>query len=725
MPNDTSLTSSSFVHTSGTLSPYVGTDLANGNWYAQTFLPRMDQYYKGDLVVKKGTVQSDGAINQHLWIVIDSKIYDFTNYFNTKQLENSLALYTYLDPVVEQMVQQNPGQDVTAAWRAFEQNNRTAAYNNFQCMSNVFYVGKTDFRDTPSNDEPTYRTVLNILGVNPKVDPPALPFKSCGPGIAQLNYGKVYAGLYEHEGHVVPYVVVVKVGSQDEQRFPKAGNRGKRDSQVLLMSFLNRVHHRSAMSPLELEIFHQINNVIGVSPELYEYLFMVDADTLVKPDSLNRLVAACVDDAKIAGICGETSLENEEKSWWTMIQVYEYYISHALAKSFESLFGSVTCLPGWGSRSSSQIKSIKDYSVCNVDTLHEKNLLALGEDRYLTTLMTKHFPQMTYKFVPEALALTAAPETWGILLSQRRRWINSTIHNLCGAGVLEGHVRLLPLLNALRCLYRPLWNAHLTRNLLLSRIPHLSRCSTSRPVPADIHNHDLQQSMLGQYTNDHHEAGEKKKVVQASETFFDPRSIPLQRWDDYALQNGLPGIRGSEDTSKTPYTYTQQVGEDYEMDDLGDHPYYRMQGTNASVRNQSPHKDARWSLATSTTSSPCSIRMQAQSPFYEVTDHLGASPSPAPRPQSMLRYSQRPVSSMTTSRPGSTADLIDWRTQRPEEATDAEIADAARICLRSVDLDQVDLRGIMALTEQRLRMQLKGERREALKRIVDEVLGEM
>lgn len=113
------------------------------------------------------------------------------------------------------------------------------------------------------------------------------------------------------------------------------------------MNFLNRVHHRAPMSPLELEMFHQINNIIGVDPELYEYCFMVDADTSVKEDSLNRLVAACAADAKIAGICGETSLQNEERSWWTMIQVYEYYISHHLAKAFESLFGSVTCLPGW------------------------------------------------------------------------------------------------------------------------------------------------------------------------------------------------------------------------------------------------------------------------------------------------------------------------------------------------------------------------------------------
>lgn len=75
-------------------------------------------------------------------------------------------------------------------------------------------------------------------------------------------------------------------------------------------------------------------------------------------------------------------------------------------------------------------KVIEEYSDGIVDTLHKKNLLSLGEDRYLTTLMTKHFPFMSFKFIPDAYALTAAPETWSILLSQRRRWINSTVHNL-------------------------------------------------------------------------------------------------------------------------------------------------------------------------------------------------------------------------------------------------------------------------------------------------------
>ena len=421
------------LHTSG---PRYQTDtqtaLHDINWYSQKFLPFIEQFYKGDLVTDKNVIASQGQNENHQWVILFGKVFDLTDYFYTSKLENGLDGYSFLDPQVETMIKQNPGTDITQLWQ--DQLNYTTGVNNFNCLSNAFYVGKPDFRKTAKcqvnnyillsftivlctvilvkflaalqlgskrrpaaqdkfvicqvpaytegedqlrkgldsltalqydnkrklicvicdgmivgggNDRPTPKIVLDILGVDPKIDPPALPFKSVGQSNDQLNYGKVYSGLYEYEGNVVPYIVVVKVGKESEQAKPKPGNRGKRDSQVLLLSFLNRVHHRSPMSPLELEMFHQINNIIGVDPELYEYVLMVDADTSVREDSLNRLVASCANDAKVAGICGETSLENEEGSWWTMIQVYEYYISHHLAKSFESLFGSVTCLPGW------------------------------------------------------------------------------------------------------------------------------------------------------------------------------------------------------------------------------------------------------------------------------------------------------------------------------------------------------------------------------------------
>lgn len=59
-----------------------------------------------------------------------------------------------------------------------------------------------------------------------------------------------------------------------------------------------------------------------------------------------------------------------------------------------------------------------------------ENLLLLGEDRYLSTLLLKTFPKRKMLFCPQAVCKTVVPDTFRMLLSQRRRWINSTVHNL-------------------------------------------------------------------------------------------------------------------------------------------------------------------------------------------------------------------------------------------------------------------------------------------------------
>lgn len=208
-----------------------------------------------------------------------------------------------------------------------------------------------------------------------------------------------------------------------------------------MMRFLNRVHYNAPMSPMELEVHHQIRNIIGVNPTFYEFILQVDADTEVSADSGTRMVAAFLADTGIIALCGETGISNAKHSFITMIQVYEYYISHNLAKAFESLFGSVTCLPGCFSmyriRAAETGKPlfvsreiVDAYAEIRVDTLHMKNLLHLGEDRYLTTLLLKHHPKYKTKFIYEAHALTVAPDSWSVFMSQRRRWINSTLHNL-------------------------------------------------------------------------------------------------------------------------------------------------------------------------------------------------------------------------------------------------------------------------------------------------------
>lgn len=46
---------------------------------------------------------------------------------------------------------------------------------------------------------------------------------------------------------------------------------------------------------------------------------------------------------------------------------------------------------------------VESYCENVVDTLHKKNLLLLGEDRYLTTLMLRTFPKRKMVFVPQAV----------------------------------------------------------------------------------------------------------------------------------------------------------------------------------------------------------------------------------------------------------------------------------------------------------------------------------
>src|SRR5439155_20782964 len=70
------------------------------------------------------------------------------------------------------------------------------------------------------NDRPTPSIVLDLLGVDPNLDPEPLSFLSLGEGAKQHNMGKVYSGLYECNGHVVPYLVVVKVGKPSERSRP-------------------------------------------------------------------------------------------------------------------------------------------------------------------------------------------------------------------------------------------------------------------------------------------------------------------------------------------------------------------------------------------------------------------------------------------------------------------------------------------------------------------------
>jgi hypothetical protein len=70
-------------------------------------------------------------------------------------------------------------------------------------------------------------------------------------------------------------ILIVKCGNPDEQGKPKAGNRGKRDSQLILMNFFSRVTYNDRMTPLDYDLFRKIQYLMGVTPDYFELVLMV------------------------------------------------------------------------------------------------------------------------------------------------------------------------------------------------------------------------------------------------------------------------------------------------------------------------------------------------------------------------------------------------------------------------------------------------------------------
>jgi chitin synthase len=218
---------------------------------------------------------------------------------------------------------------------------------------------------------------------------------------------------------------------------------------------------------------------------------------------------------------------------------------------------------------------IDAYSEIRVDTLHMKNLLHLGEDRYLTTCLLKYHPKYKTKYIFRAQAWTVAPDNWAVFLSQRRRWINSTVHNLieliplqqlCGFCCFS--MRFVVFLDLLSTIVQPVLMGYIiyliyliitnssvvpiTAFILLGAIYGLQAIifiirrkwemvgwmiiyvfatpifSCALPLYAFWHMDDFTWGNTRIVTGD-----KGKKLVISDEGKFDPESIPRKKWEDY------------------------------------------------------------------------------------------------------------------------------------------------------------------------------------------------
>ncbi|KAJ2492848.1 hypothetical protein IWW47_004921, partial [Coemansia sp. RSA 2052] len=223
-----------------------------------------------------------------------------------------------------------------------------------------------------------------------------------------------------------------------------------------------------------------------------------------------------------------------------------------------------------------------------------KNLLSLGEDRYLTTLMMKHFPQFKLKFIQDAKCKTIAPEKWAVLMSQRRRWINSTIHNLaelmflpdmCGfccfsmrfvvfldlfgtitmpttlfyfayliyvavTGLADvGYISLILIgaiygVQAIIFILRREWQ-HIGWMLIYLLAYPLWSCIL--PIYSFWHMDDFSWGNTRVVVGDG-----KRKIIIKDDKPFDPESIPQRRWSEYEADLAVAGVLNAPPPNMNP-----------------------------------------------------------------------------------------------------------------------------------------------------------------------------
>ncbi|KAK9670770.1 hypothetical protein K7432_017501 [Basidiobolus ranarum] len=318
-------------------------------------------------------------------------------------------------------------------------------------------------------------------------------YQSVGHGDQRLNKACVYTGYYSPENEPerkIKYLLVVKVGLENEKEAAKPGNRSKRDSQLIVYNFFREANgfflddmlkeiamededpfqstayefNQSASSfnteiaetsariqgmslwgaapgngysvasyysgtdsmpgtpmggsgvdvnrmsgqrrrrrirfscPMFAEMYSSLKKV-GCNAKHVEYVLVADADTFIRPTGLDILVQALEKDPSLSGVCGETKVENRTQNYITMIQVFEYFLTHCLLKSFESFYANVLVLSGCFT-----IYRLKRHSVDPVTgkeevqpavldprimrdymaepkLMREHNLLTIGEDR--------------------------------------------------------------------------------------------------------------------------------------------------------------------------------------------------------------------------------------------------------------------------------------------------------------------------------------------------------
>ena len=181
-----------------------------------------------------------------------------------------------------------------------------------------------------------------------------------------------------------------------------------------------------------------------------EFMVCVDSDTFIFPGSLSKLVQGFADPS-VGGISGHCDVENADVNLLTRMQDVRYYFSYKIMKAAESVFGTVSCLPGCFSAY---------RRVCVLHVLDEwLNATVMGahgnfaDDRSLTNKILRDYKIL---YDDEALATTIAPENWRVYVRQQLRWVRSYLREIAKTGRFMWRKHPVPALSWYAMMWLPI-----------------------------------------------------------------------------------------------------------------------------------------------------------------------------------------------------------------------------------------------------------------------------
>jgi Glycosyltransferases, probably involved in cell wall biogenesis len=181
-----------------------------------------------------------------------------------------------------------------------------------------------------------------------------------------------------------------------------------------------------------------------------EFFICIDSDTFIFPGAIRKLVQG-FRDPRVGGISGHCDVDNANTNILTQMQDVRYFFSYKIMKAAESVFGTVSCLPGCFSayRRLCVLEVMDEWINATVWGMHGN----YADDRSLTNLILRDYKIL---YDDQALATTIAPDKWKVYVRQQSRWMRSYLREIWKTGLFIWRKGPVPALSWYTMMWLPL-----------------------------------------------------------------------------------------------------------------------------------------------------------------------------------------------------------------------------------------------------------------------------